>query len=150
VCLDGSNLAEQVLPYVTEIALRFESKIVLLQVVAPSAGVSEPVGTAPGVSTYPPIPPEALGSIEKDARAYLERVAESLRNRGLFVDCETKQGPPGEVIVGFAEDRAIDLIAIATHGYGGIRRMVFGSVADFVIRESSLPLLVVRSQEAGT
>jgi nucleotide-binding universal stress UspA family protein len=51
-----------------------------------------------------------------------------------------------ETIVDYVHDRSkkIDLIAIATHGEGGLKRLIFGSVADFVLRNSSVPMLLVR------
>jgi nucleotide-binding universal stress UspA family protein len=55
----------------------------------------------------------------------------------------------GEAIVDYAEGHEIDLIAIATHGRSGLGRLVFGSVADFVLREAGLPILVVKPKKSG-
>ncbi len=149
VCLDGSRFAEQILPYVTEQALHFNSKIVLFQVIPPPVTVSPGI---PGVSGGP-VETEALlkesQMAETRAEAYLEGLTQKLQKKGLKVTSVTWMGPTGESIIAYADSNKIDLIAIATHGHGGFKRAMFGSVADFVLRNSTLPLLVIRPQEAG-
>ena len=147
VCLDGSDLAEQILPYATEEALRLESKLVLLQVVV----VQTPPVVAAGASAYAV---KAAGQqIEKDeteAKAYLEDLAQPLREMGLDVECVTLRGlEVGGAIVDYADGHEVDLIAIATHGRSGLKRLVFGSVADFVLRKSGLPILLIKPKEIG-
>jgi nucleotide-binding universal stress UspA family protein len=84
----------------------------------------------------------------KEAETYLERLAQPLRKKGLKVDCVTMPGDPGETIVGYADENDVDLIALSTHGRSGLGRLVFGSVADFVMKKSGLPILLKRPQEA--
>ena len=84
---------------------------------------------------------------ETEARQYLEGVARLLRQEGLQVEAVTMRGAPSEAIVRYAQDNGIDLIAMATHRRSGIGRLVFGSVADFVLRELGIPVLVVKPQE---
>ena len=79
--------------------------------------------------------------------AYLEEVAEPLRENGLDVACVVLHGVAGDVIVSYAQNEPVDLIALATHGHSGLGRIVFGSVADHVLRESGLPILVIKPQE---
>jgi len=79
--------------------------------------------------------------------AYLEGVARSLREKGLEVQLATMRGTPSEAIVRYAQGNGIDLIAMATHRRSGIGRLVFGSVADFVLRELGIPMLVVKPQD---
>lgn len=147
VCLDGSDLAEQILPYAVEEALHFQSKLVLFQV------VPEPVAFSPG------IPGTAAASVQTDtmleeaekalngARNYLEKIATPLRKKGIQVEAVSILGRAGDAILSYAEGNNINLITIATHGRSGLRRGVFGSVADYVLRESGLPILVIRPQE---
>lgn len=148
VCLDGSRLAEQVLPYVTEQALRFACKVVLLQVIVVQ---TSPVVTA-GASAYAIM--AAAQQIEKDeteAKMYLERVAEPLRQKGLDVECLIlRASRVGGAIVDYAAGHEVDLIALATHGRSGLGRLVFGSVAEFVLRESGLPILLIKPKQGDS
>lgn len=147
VCLDGSELAEQIMPYAIEEAIRFQSKLILLQV------VPEPVAYSPGVPGAEP------GAIQTDmqmeeakkaldeARHYLDELAAPLRERGVEVESVTMLGKTGEAIVGYSDRHDVNLIALATHGRSGLGRAVFGSIADYVLRTSGLPILVIRPQE---
>lgn len=140
VCLDGSKLAEQILPYAAEQASRFDSNLVLFQVVslanvpAPTGIESVPVG----------VPDNLLAEAETAARDYLDGLAPPLRERGLKVQCVTMIGHPAESIVHYAEENRFNLVALATHGRSGLKRLVFGSVADYVIRKSGLPILLIK------
>lgn len=146
VCLDGSKLAEQILSYATEAALRFNSKLVLLQVVGAHGTV--PVVTA-GASAYSVEAAEhQIEKEEADTKTYLDGLAQPLREKGLDVECVTLRGlQVGRTIVDYADGHNVDLIAIATHGRSGLGRLVFGSVADFVLRESGLPILLIKPRQ---
>lgn len=146
VCLDGSKLSGQILPYAEEQALRFSSKVVLLQVVTlPTIGVA---GTEASPATGAMIA-EQLQLKKKEAMNYLESVARSLQAKKIQVEVIILEATPvGNAIVDYASNNKIDLIAIATHGRSGLGRAVLGSVADFVLRESGLPILVIRPREA--
>lgn len=63
------------------------------------------------------------------------------------MSCMTVPGDPGETIVGYAKENAVDLVALSTHGRGGLRRLAFGSVADFVLKRSGLPILIRKPEE---
>lgn len=147
VCLDGSKLAEQIMPYATEEAIRFQGKLVLFQV------VQEPVAFSPGIPGEAPVPIQTDVMVEgtkealNRARDYLEKLAAPLRKRGIQVKTVAIPGRAGEAILDYANTNSINLITIATHGRGGLRRAVFGSVADHVLRESGLPVLVIRPQD---
>jgi nucleotide-binding universal stress UspA family protein len=148
VCLDGSSLAEQVLPYATETARRFGSKVALLQVITTSSAIATPIPAVEAVPVPVPLAAKQFEEEKERVEAYLNRVAQSLRERGLDVECLAVLGAlPGETIVSYAGDNDVSLIAIATHGRSGLGRAVFGSVADFVLRESGLPTLVIKPQE---
>jgi len=147
VCLDGSELAEQILPYAVAEALRFQGRLVLFQV------VPEPVAFSPGIpgAGAAPIQTDAMLKEAKnaldEAREYLEKIAAPLRKKGIKVDAVSSLGSAGEAILSYADSNKVNLIAIATHGRRGLERGVFGSVADYVLRESGLPMLVIRPQE---
>jgi nucleotide-binding universal stress UspA family protein len=126
VPLDGSGLAEQVLPYVKIISKPAETPVVLVQAVPDSE-------KAPG----------------REARAYLEGVAESLRQDGLQVSCKVAEGAPASAIVREAREEPGTLIAMSSQARAGITRWVAGSVTDQVLQSTTAPLLIIRSQETG-
>lgn len=142
VCLDGSKLAEQIMPYATEQALRFNSKVVLLQAYSIPSSVAAAGAQAAAVSTD--LLQEEAQRLQAEAQAYLEEVANPLRKKGLEVDCFTSQGIAGEVIIDYAQNENVNLIALATHGHSGLGRVIFGSVADHMLRESGLPILLIK------
>ena len=146
VCLDGSGAAEQILSHVMGEAICFHSDVVLLRVVS-LPDIIIPVGI-PG---SPGIPVRTKGTIqrttveESEAADYLERIAGPLREKGLDVEFVVLPGIAGETIIKYAQENSFKLIAVATHGHGGLRRLAFGSTADFVLNHSSLPVLMVRA-----
>jgi nucleotide-binding universal stress UspA family protein len=134
VPLDGSELAECVLPHVKAIAAGCGIReVVLLKVVEPL-----PTGTALGVE-------EAAQKIGvKAAEDYLATIQAKLNKEGLAVKTQVLTGRAAETITDFAQHNKVDLIALATHGRSGISRWVFGSVADRIVRSSSAPVLLIR------
>jgi nucleotide-binding universal stress UspA family protein len=148
VCLDGSELAEQILPYARQEALAFGAELVLLQV------VPQPVAFSPGLPAAGPMPVQTDTMIEvaqqaaRGAKDYLEELATPLREQVMKVETVATIGRAGQTIVDYAAKNNIDLIAIATQGRSGLGRAVFGSVADQVLRESGLPILLIRPREA--
>jgi len=83
--------------------------------------------------------------LHKDAQAYLERVAQRLRNRSLHVHTHVAiESQPALAILEAARTPAIDMVALETHGRRGLSRLFLGSVADKVVRGTSLPILVQR------
>ncbi len=120
--------------------------MVLLRVVdVPSTASIAGAIAAPARSTE--TPEQELTRAASEAEAYLERVAQPLRQKGIDIICLVMRGVAGEVIVAYAQNELVDLIAIATRGRSGLGRAIFGSVADFVLRESGRPILLIKPQE---
>jgi len=138
VPLDGSTVAEQVLPPVTEIALALDAEIVLFQV--PIIHVS---GSLSG-DWYLPIH-GVLDTAVQDAEAYLDGTAAGLSEQGVSVSTATRIGGVAESIIGYTQANRVDLIAMCTHGRTGLGRWILGSVADRVLRGSRVPILLVRA-----
>jgi nucleotide-binding universal stress UspA family protein len=137
-CLDGSKLAEQILPYAGEQALRFESQLVLLHVLAPTD-----LPPAAGIGVGELMRKQAQA--EAKFKAYLEQLAERLlREYNLRVESAVERGTVGETVINYATRNSVELIVIATHGEGGLKRLLFGSVVDSVLRNSDIPVLVIR------
>jgi nucleotide-binding universal stress UspA family protein len=150
VALDGSDLAERVLPYVESLAQRFGSTVTLVRAVTPveallfAGTIFEPVSPRGHARLA-----ETTEQLRLDAVSYLASLEERLAERGLVVDCATPSGPASEVIVEQARERGADLIAMTTHGRGGLTRWVFGSVAEDVLRHAPCPVLLVRAGHEG-
>lgn len=148
VPLDGSDLAENVLPVVEELAEKLSAEVILLQAVTPSTqAMSE---AAPGAITSPELSVDiAKRRVEAEtgaAERYLESVRQRLADRGLTASTSVTEGAPAAAILQSAKDNDASLIALATHGRGGLARAVMGSVADAVVRNAAAPVLLVRSE----
>jgi nucleotide-binding universal stress UspA family protein len=146
VCLDGSNLAEQILPYVKEQAKSFKSTVVFLHV------TPEPVIVPLGIPGEPGYPTQTKSMLEEmqqeifHSEEYLNNLALGFKKLGIRTKCIILEGSAEESIVNYAKANKINLIAMATHGRSGVGRTILGSVADFVLRESGLPILIVKPQ----
>jgi nucleotide-binding universal stress UspA family protein len=121
VPLDGSETAEAALAYV---ALLPSERVRLLAVESDRANLTAVCTTA------------------RDCRTYLEAVAAPLREQGRDVDTLVAFGNPAEQILALAA--AADLVVLGSHGHGGVKRFVLGSVADEVARHAPVPVMVVR------
>jgi nucleotide-binding universal stress UspA family protein len=136
VPLDGSPLAERVLQLALDFVRLWHGRFTLLRVIEASR---------PTTAGWPdrPRPPEQQQ--ETAANAYLEKIAERLREQGTPVQTRVVIAPhAAPAILEEAQTQRSDFIALATHGWGGLRRMLLGSVTDKVIRGSSLPVLAYR------
>ncbi|MBI2939881.1 MAG: universal stress protein [Chloroflexi bacterium] len=147
VALDGSPLSEQILPYVTPIAERFSSEITLLQVV-PLVLVVPPIAAPTGV--YQVGAEEASQEERESAIRYLETVAARLRTSELAVQTLVGEGDPAAEILRVAREIDAGLLALSTHGRGGLSRLLFGSVAEEVVRHARRPVLLVRPEDHST
>jgi nucleotide-binding universal stress UspA family protein len=144
VALDGSARAEKSLELTTRIAKTTNAILTLLQAVEPPVPFSSP---------YLPHAVEDTQTALEDGReaslAYLDAMKTRLEAQGLRVETETLLGAhPAPGILRYAEEHPVDLIAVATHGRGGLPRLFLGSVADKVLRAATVPILVVRPATA--
>lgn len=139
VPLDGSEIAEQVLPYVSLFAKAFGSEVELLRCIEPvSPEIADP---AHGVFLD-----KVVESFLARARDYLGKVSEPIRRSGVAVSCATFEGDPATKILDEAEKDASTLIAMSTHGRSGMTRWVLGSVTSKVLQVTDNPMLVVHPQ----
>jgi nucleotide-binding universal stress UspA family protein len=125
VPLDGSETAEAALAYV---ALLPSERLRLLAVESDRSDLS------------------AVCTAARDCRSYLEAVAAPLREQGRDVDTLVAFGNPAEQILALAA--TADLVVMGSHGHGGVKRFVLGSIADEVARHAPVPVLVVRGGSA--
>lgn len=135
VPLDGSLLAEAALTEAVEFA-RSGATLVLLR-----AAEAHTLPTAD--------PTEAQVAVVREAEEYLAGVEGRARKSGAQrVETSVWYGPPAEAIVDAAKFRGVDLIVMSTHGRSGLGRLVLGSVAETVLRATTIPILLLRPQEA--
>ena len=147
VCLDGSAAAERILPYVGDELLRVHSKVVLLRIAAPPETlVALNMPGSPGVPVRTESGIRRIETEEKEASDYLERMAKPLRAKGLNIENAVLLGEAGATIISYAQENKCTLIAMSTHGHGGLRRLAMGSTADFVLHHSPVPVLIVTAE----
>jgi len=141
VPLDGSELAEAALTDALALARLSLAEVTLLKVVLPIEGVIE-IGTHDAIYVG-----EIWHINKKQALEYLEsvRVRDRISNEPFKVHVAVEMGPAAETIIDYARKHPVDLIVMATHGHSGLKRWVYGSVADKVLRGSHLSVLLVRS-----
>jgi nucleotide-binding universal stress UspA family protein len=140
VPLDGSVSSEAVLPHVAALAECTGAKIVLLRVLPTKVGETLLVNSVPSG-----IPPTSHRDERVEAERYLGRIAYEYLTNTLDTRLEVCGGPTAETILDYASGNGADLIAMTTHGRGGMAHLVMGSVAERVVRESHLPVLLVRA-----
>jgi nucleotide-binding universal stress UspA family protein len=142
VPLDGSPLAEAIIPFLVEIAGPLDMSMVLLRVLEPV-----PIAVVEGVRQTMVDISEAR---RRDAEAYLASVAATLKSRGISASCEVRTGRPDLCIVEAAREVSADLVAMSTHGRSGLGRLLFGSVAEQVLRHAEVPVFMMRHTAATT
>jgi nucleotide-binding universal stress UspA family protein len=131
VPLDGSDCAENVLPKVEKLAKDLKASIALLRVAI--------AHIFPGAD-----PTDAEVKVVREAEQYLSKVEEGLKKKGLKVDSHVRYGNDAEEILDHAAQKDIDIVAMTTHGRGGVKRFLLGSVAEKVLRHSPKPVFLVR------
>jgi nucleotide-binding universal stress UspA family protein len=149
VPLDGSELAECVLPHVESIAKGCSvPNLVFVRVVEPA---HLPVATefAGGGSFSEEDAAKARKRQDEhnraEAKQYLNNIIKQGTYDGAALKAEVIMGKPADSIAEYAEKKGVDLIVIATHGRSGISRWVYGSVADKVLRSACVAVLMVRA-----
>lgn len=141
VPLDGSKLAECVLPHVESIVKGLNVKeVVFLRVVAPFHQICDFEGC---------LSQETMNSIDADskstAESYLSQLVKQIKYDEVSLKPVVITGIPAESIADYATKNSIDLITIATHGRSGISRWSWGNVADRILRSACIPILMVRA-----
>ncbi len=149
VPLDGSPLAEAALPHAVAVAGRFGAALTLMQVVTtlPMAAAVD-AGAAAGAEAMMSV--DALEASEEAAQEYLGELSRRPEVEGIQIRRKVVRGRPAREIARAAQEEGVDLIVMSTHGRSGLGRLVFGSVADQVLRESGIPILLVRPRGSAS
>ena len=133
VPLDGSPLAESVLPQVVELATLRKAEVVLVRVAL--------AHTLPGANQA-----DAQVRAVESAQRYLTKIEADLAAQGIAAKGVVRYGHAAEEILDHARTGGIDLIAMSTHGRSGIRRWVLGSVAETVARRAPVPVMLLHAR----
>ena len=150
VPLDGSALAESALTAAVELKTKLGARLLLVRSVEP---VSHHIIGAPGMLESPATAAANVEMIQKMTAAEREEAAaylEAIRGRfggGSDIETLVVEDDAPQAIVKTAVERQIGLIVMSSHGRGGLGRLVFGSVADAVLRESRVPVLLLRLED---
>jgi len=141
VPLDGSELAESVLPNVATLARELKLEVILLR------AYSMPYNAyATGEGYYAVNYEEIITSLRDDAVAYLENKTEAMKRLGVAqVSYLARDGFAADEIISVAQNTSGNLIAMCTHGRSGVKRWALGSVTETVVRHSGDPVLVIRA-----
>ena len=151
VPLDGSELAEAALEPARAICEKFGSLLLLVRAIEPASHL---------IVTQPPAlldsPASAEANIElieqivqaehEEATKYLEPLIQRI-GAGIKVEYVVVEAQPREAITEVADERKADLIVMSSHGRGGLGRVIFGSVADHVLRNSHTKVMLIRLEE---
>jgi len=144
VPLDGSPLGEVALPAAMALASKFDSELTLVQVLQPPRIIMTDVNG----SVYTQLLVELQQQAEQEAHSYIQAHQGSLRQQGYIVHSQIPEGENvADALLQVAAKANVDTIVMSTHGRGGISRWVFGSVADKVLRQADVPVLLIRSKE---
>jgi nucleotide-binding universal stress UspA family protein len=141
VPLDGSPLAEQALPVAAQVCHALAGHLVVARV------LPYPVEPLAAMGGY--IPGEIYQDLEDDQRRlaqdYLKPLVERLETQGLSVEIRLEEGQPASVLLDVAKRLPADLIVMTSHGRTGLARFALGSVADRLVRDGEVPVLLLRS-----
>ncbi len=136
VPLDGSELSESVLNHVVTIATSCHvPEVVLMR-------VREPLDKSVKETLDAKIASQLDEAYHNEAANYLEKIATTLKRKGIAVKVEVLSGKPAEEIIKYSQRSGVDLVIMSTHGRSGVSRWVFGSVADKVVRQTEVPVLI--------
>jgi nucleotide-binding universal stress UspA family protein len=139
VPLDGSKVAEGVLPHAKDLAYSQGAELILLTVGANPA--MDFAFSDPGIAR------SAVIEQEQRSKKYMDGIERDLRDAGFKTSTVLRVGSVAETILGVAEELGVDCIAMSTHGRTGPARWLLGSIAERVVHNSKIPVLLIRATE---
>ncbi len=138
VPLDSSQFAENALEYALSLARHYNSQITLLHVVG-QEWEAEMRAELPGIEEI------AEGAETGSAVSYLSAKEKELKEKGYDVVALVQKGEPvSQIILDTAQAEEVDIIVMSSHGFTGLKRLMFGNVAEKVIKNAQIPVLLIR------
>jgi nucleotide-binding universal stress UspA family protein len=128
VPLDGSRLSEAIIPLAEALARDYEAALLLVRAL-------------PTLNS-----PEAEARAQEEAKGYLAGMAAALESRGLRAEWKVWYDAPDRALAEAARFDGVELVTMTTHGRGGFSRLLFGSVAESLVRMAPVPVLLVRGE----
>jgi nucleotide-binding universal stress UspA family protein len=142
VPLDGSKLAECVLPHTETLAKLSKASIELVHVIEPLE-----LPTRGGIALSIDDIKQIESHTQNDTESYLHGIVERLKLAGIKARSKILIGKAADSLVDYIHKSNFDLLIMATHGRSGISRWIWGSVAEKILHSSSIPVLLVRPPE---
>ena len=139
VPLDGSKVAEGVLPHAKALAYSEGAELILLTVGANPA--MDFVFSDPGLAQ------SAVEEQEEKSKKYIDGIEADLKSAGFKTSALLRNGSTAETILEVAEELQVDAIAMSTHGRTGPARWLLGSIAERVVHSSKVPVLLIRAKD---
>jgi nucleotide-binding universal stress UspA family protein len=138
VPLDGSSLAEKVLPHVVTLARSFAPRITLFRAVEADSAAAQSI-----------VDPVNWQMVRSQAQAYLDEVGGQLQDIGLEAEPVVWEGAAAERIIDYAREQDVDLIVLSSHGHSGLSEWNINSVVQKVILRAYCPVLIIRAYQPG-
>ncbi len=147
VPLDGSELSERALPMAQNLAQLSKATVHLIHMVSrehelvPGRGD----GSVQAAEYEMDLARRLTDSRLNQGKTYLEQKGSQLRDAGIKIQAEfaVKSGEPAQNIIAYVKEHSINLVVMSSHGHGGLRRLLLGSVTDRVIHSCEVPVLIV-------
>ena len=140
VPLDRSKRAEKILPHVEDLAVHYKARIIFL--------ITIPNFQAAAVDgSFVEFSEKDFNTQLDKGKSYLESIADTFHQKDIRTHIVVAKGPAVENIILTSEKENVDLIAMTSHGRGGLTRVFYGSVASGVLNRADRPLLIVRSRQ---
>jgi len=131
VPVDGSDVADAALDHALSLAAATDAAVHALFVADTAQDSVTVVGT------------DVIDALVEEGQSIVDRAESTAEARGVRVETAVEQGDPVDAIIEHAEGRGVDLVVMGTHGRGGIKRYLLGSVTERVLRSTDVPVLVV-------
>ncbi|NJD67559.1 MAG: universal stress protein [candidate division NC10 bacterium] len=142
VPLDGGELAKRAVQPAEEIAQATKAEIILFEV------VQNPIRSAPIAAGQTEVT-KATQDVTGKGGAYLQKIADALKAKGIKVRCEIEVGEPTGRILKKAHNEEVDLIVMSTHYEGELHKLVTGSIAEKVLLGTKRPVLLVKPERVA-
>ena len=150
--LDGSELAESVLPYVEALAKQRSTEPVNVSLLRVCDTPVTPTYYSPEISGVPmnwgEYMEQETARCKQVSKEYLAEVANRLTDLGISVQSEVLVGKPADEIVDYINNNPFSLIVMASHGRSGLKRLVYGSTTESVLLGVSNPILLIRTHKS--